>query len=119
MTDSLVFTVHAQPIPAPRARITRRGNFYSKQYDTWRALVQVAAIAEAGRPLWDGPVSLEVHAYGAHGLSDWDNIGKGVSDALQGIIYANDRQVRAGFVRLYDCSRKQRRAEITVSRLMD
>lgn len=108
------FTVHAQPVPASRARITRKGNYYGEQYETWRSLVQVAAL-QHGRPMLEGPVMLFIDTYGARKGADWDNLGKGISDSLEGIMYANDKQVRYARVQLYDCVAKDRRAEITVS----
>ena len=112
------FTVHAQPIPAPRARITRKGNYYGARYETWRSLVQVAALRH-GRRMIEGPVRLFIDIYGARKNADWDNLGKGVSDALEGIFYDNDKQVRYARVSLYDCPAKERRAEITVSTFHD
>ncbi len=108
------FTVYAQPVPAPRVRITRMGNYYGERYEAWRSIVQVAALGH-GRPMLAGPVRLFIDIYGARKNADWDNLGKGISDALEGIMYANDRQVRYARVELHDCSAKQRRAEITVS----
>lgn len=116
--SELSFTVQGQAVPAPRARITRKGNYYPGRYEAWRSLVQVAAL-QHGRPLWEGPVALDIVAYGAHGLADWDNLGKGVSDAIQGILIINDRQVRDGRVRLRDCPAKERRVEITVTAYRD
>ena len=108
------FTVHAQAVPAPRARITRKGNYYGERYETWRSLVQVAAL-QHGRPMLEGPVMLFIDIHGARRNADWDNLGKGISDALEGIFYKNDRQVRYARVALHDCPAKERRAEITVS----
>lgn len=108
------FTVYAQPIPAPRPRVTRKGVYYGERYEAWRSIVQVAAL-QHGRPMLEGPVRLFIDIYGARKNADWDNLGKGISDSLEGIMYKNDRQVRYARVELHDCSPKQRRAEITVS----
>lgn len=52
-------------------------------------------------PRWGSAwVELEAHVffatYASHG--DWDNLGKILSDALEGILYDNDRQVVSGKV---------------------
>lgn len=52
-------------------------------------------------PFWgDAWICLELHVYlpdfASHG--DWDNYGKVVSDALEGILFKNDRQVLDGRV---------------------
>ena len=117
MTE-LSFTVHGQAVPAPRARITRKGNYYGERYETWRALVQVAALRH-GRPMLEGPVMLFIAIYGARKNADWDNLGKGISDSLEGIFYSNDKQVRYARVELHNCPAKERRAEITVSPYRD
>ena len=112
------FTVWAQPVPAPRARITRKGNYYPERYETWRnELRTVARQAYLGKPPLEGPVMLFIDIYGARKNADWDNLGKGISDSLEGIFYDNDRQIRYARVQMHDCSVKKRRAEITVSRL--
>lgn len=116
----LSFVVYGQAVPAPRARITRKGNYYGKRYQIWRTLVQVAALSDhRHRPLWEGPVVLNACIYGARKNADWDNLGKGISDALEGIVYVNDKQVRDAHVWLKDCPAKERRAEIVVSPLQD
>ncbi len=108
------FTVYAQPVPASRPRVTRKGVYYGERYEAWRSIVQVAALRH-GRPMLTGPVRLFIDIYGARKNADWDNLGKGISDALESIMYANDKQVRYARVELHDCPTKQRRAEITVS----
>jgi len=114
------FTVFAQPIPAPRPRVTRHGVYYNKRYVTWLALVETAARqAYLGKPPLEGPVRLFIDIYGAHASADFDNLAKGVADGIKGVMYANDRQVRYARVELHDCSPKQRRAEITVSPFRD
>ncbi|KKN02110.1 hypothetical protein LCGC14_1121130 [marine sediment metagenome] len=113
MTE-LSFTVWGQPIPASRVRITRRGNYYGDRYETWRALVQVAALRH-GRPMLEGPVRLFIDIYGARKNADFDNLAKGIADSLEGIFYDNDRQIRYARIELHDCPAKERRAEITVS----
>ena len=114
------FTVWAQPVPAPRARITRKGNYYPPRYEMWRNMVRtVARQVYLGKPPLEGPVMLFIDIYGARKNADWDNLGKGISDALEGIMYANDKQIRYARVQMHDCPVKKRRAEITVSAFHD
>ena len=50
----------------------------------------------------DFDFALEVDAYLPDGRTkDWDNIGKLISDALNGIAYKDDKQVKDGHVRLF------------------
>lgn len=81
-----------------------------------------------------GPVVLEVHGYwntlGAPRkreprpmypkatIPDWDNLGKGVSDALKGVCFKDDGQVFAAVVQTWHCGQGDKpRVEIKVTSL--
>ena len=67
------------------------------------------------RPMLEGSVGIDIQFYypGAAdqaevyehrvGTPDWDNLGKPVSDALQGIAFKDDRQVVDAHVARYRC----------------
>jgi Holliday junction resolvase RusA-like endonuclease len=46
------------------------------------------------------PLAIALVFSGAHGNCDWDNLAKAVCDALQGIVYKNDHQIKAATVLL-------------------
>jgi len=111
------FTVPRLPVPCPRPRVPRIGKpYYSDRYNDWRG--EVILWANRARPrgfsLLTCDLQLTVTVYGASRRGDWDNIGKGVSDALQGVLYADDKQVRDGHVILVDGPKRERRTEIVV-----
>ena len=59
-----------------------------------------------GREPFKGAVCLSVDCYrecspATLQFGDWDNHGKTISDALNGICYDDDRQVVAGRIRLF------------------
>ncbi len=57
-----------------------------------------------------------IHCYGTASLrGDWDNYGKFVSDALAGIYYVNDKQIRYATVGLFRSSNP--RTEVSISPL--
>ena len=73
-------------------------------------------------PLIEGPVWMVVMAYKTRPKSmmgkkwadepiicpskpDWDNIGKLVSDALNGIVWRDDRQIVSGWVQKFYCEK--------------
>lgn len=58
-----------------------------------------------------------VICYGADKRADWDNLGKLVSDALNGIIWVDDRQVIDARVMKLPCPKGQERTEVTVESL--
>lgn len=85
---------------------TGRG-YMPEAQKTWRTAVAWAYLAAAARQpciptdgAHSGRIGLAIEAWGTSG--DWDNIGKEISDALQGLAYRNDGQVVNGRVRFPD-----------------
>jgi Holliday junction resolvase RusA-like endonuclease len=123
---SLTITIPGEPFAQPRARAARRGRFV-RLYDppdavAWKGTAQVHianAMREAGMvaPAFpDGGVILEILAVFSCPKSDhrkrdprprrpklgvrddWDNIGKAVSDAANGLLWVDDGHVVRGSV---------------------
>lgn len=91
-------------VPVPRGR-GGRGRVSLVKTKEAKAYARVCAlIARAQRcPRFEGEVRAELVVYLRDRRSDGDNRIKAVLDALQGIAYANDRQVTAGSWRVeYD-----------------
>ncbi len=104
--------------PAPFARTRGAGakRWNPERYRTWKeAAGTVAQGIRRGRPKLDGPVGIELVITPA-GLvfevwdtavpktrgtlrGDLDNYAKAIIDALQGVLYENDRQVETITVR--------------------
>lgn len=125
----IVFEIWGQPVPQPRPRVSTwggRGRAYtpaSHAIHPFREAIRLSAIKaawRAGHSPTDQPVVLEVVAVFARPPShlakdgsprasapafpprcDWDNLGKGVSDAItkSGAIWKDDDQVVDGRVR--------------------
>ena len=65
----------------------------STEAKNFRAGVKLLANIAGLRP-FDGPVAVYVHFYADNALMDLDNYdGKALLDALQGVMYHNDRQI--------------------------
>lgn len=135
------FTVPGQPVPQPRVRVSTRGGF-ARAYvpgkhpiHAYRQAVQLAAPKTLGHPS-TAAYQLEVEAVFARPKShlsragvkpsaprfppkcDWDNLGKGVCDALTGILWPDDDQVVDGRVRKrYAEPGEQAHTTVTVRRL--
>ena len=98
----LAFTVPGTPVPKGRPRIGKAGHTYTPrettEHEGLTALMFRSAAAKRRLPfpLARGiNVRLELTAYLPDDRTrDWDNIGKLVSDALNKIAYADDKQVR-------------------------
>jgi crossover junction endodeoxyribonuclease RusA len=79
--------VHGIPISAQTK--------HRAQLQTWREQVRSACreLWPVERAILTGPVRLSVTYYGEHKGPDLDNLVKPIQDALQQVVYGNDRQV--------------------------
>lgn len=110
----LSFTIPTKPIPKerPRFTLTKRGfRVFTPQrtiqFEKLVAQYALKARADAGLSLITAPLSLSITIKPDHitisvspspepswkPRADIDNIAKAISDALQGVIYQNDRQI--------------------------
>lgn len=94
------FVVEGQPVPKARPRVTKHGTYTPRRTREWQQLVGWQYKMEKG-PMLKGDVALDVtlHRRGRR-RADWDNLGKAVADALNGIAYNDDRQVVDAHVRV-------------------
>lgn len=114
------FTVPGEPVGKERPRFTKRGQVYTpaktRSYETVVKLC--ARSAMKGKKMLTGAISLSVTAFfsipknfskaiSEKALSgelryrkkpDWDNVGKIVSDALNGVVYSDDATVSRAVV---------------------
>lgn len=98
-TRQFAAVIPGRPIPAARARVTRKGAYTPEPYASWlsAAIVEIrdAAVRQFGSvPRWTGPCSVTVLFYGARANCDIDNLIKAVLDASQKAeVFVNDKQV--------------------------
>jgi crossover junction endodeoxyribonuclease RusA len=91
------FTVDGRPVPCPRPRVTRDGKhtYNPARYETWRTECGLIASVEMdGTPVTcDVALLIRVRVPDKrHG--DLDNYVKAVGDALEGVVFENDKQVK-------------------------
>jgi Holliday junction resolvase RusA-like endonuclease len=113
-------TIPGVPVAKQRARVTRRGFAFTPSktvhYETY--IQELFAVQYPAFEPLTGPVVLRVWAYFAipKGTSrkvrqlmengfirrdkwpDWDNLGKAVSDALNGLAYGDDGQITSAAI---------------------
>jgi Holliday junction resolvase RusA-like endonuclease len=120
----LMFGVEGIPVPKGRPRFARKGNFVSTYTDKktldWEKIVKQAACKAMGssEPL-ESPVSVFMYFRlpipqswskkrqdrALNGLEhpvkkpDWDNLGKAVSDAMNGVVFQDDAQVISAHIK--------------------
>jgi Holliday junction resolvase RusA-like endonuclease len=112
------FVIAGDPVPWARAGSNGKQRFTRDRMAQQQQLVAGAARLAGATPV-RGPVRLLVVAYRrTRRRLDWDNLGKLVSDALQGVAYFDDDQVDdARVVKALDAKRP--RTEITIEPLAD
>jgi len=112
------FVVPGEPVGKGRPKFARRGNFVTaytpEKTASYENLVKLHAhAAMVGRPLFDGPVAVEMHLFVTPPASwskkkqlsaisgdlwptskpDIDNVAKGIFDACNNIVWGDDKQV--------------------------
>lgn len=95
------FVVQGAPVPKGRPRVnTKTGQaFTPKRTKDFEALVQQHAALSNLPPPLKGPVTVHLLfvtkiAENGNSRADIDNMAKAIMDAINGICYADDRQVR-------------------------
>lgn len=112
--DQVQLVVYGRPVPKQRPRVTRSGAYTPKRTRDYEKLIRAAWIdKQLKRWVKDGVYRLRVFAmYEAPrswpkrkqemaiggrlpmvNVPDWDNVGKIVSDALNGLAWEDDKQV--------------------------
>jgi crossover junction endodeoxyribonuclease RusA len=118
--EKMRFTVPGHPVPA--VRMTQRGKFIKKAagrylaYKNQVAWEAKAAKRKAGLKMFTGAVEVIATAYIYGNKSgDADNLAKAFLDAMNGIVWIDDRQVTDLTIRKRKVSSKdEERAEIEV-----
>lgn len=110
----LSFTVNGPPVPKARARVVHGPDgteaftpTKTREYEKHVARVAAAHLLGKAWPL-DRAYSVSMTVYRAAARGDWDNYAKAICDALNGIVYADDRQVRRAEVLIVDRDPKPR-----------
>jgi crossover junction endodeoxyribonuclease RusA len=93
MSDRVRLTVPGAPVPLQRSRTSSGRHYLPARSRAYRELVQGEWLA-AGRPsLGDAPFAASARFIGARANSDLDNLVKALLDALNGLAFADDRQL--------------------------
>lgn len=87
------FFVSGYPVPKQSFIYTKFGGYRNPHVTEWQSLVKAAAM-QAGVPVLDGKVKVEVTFYlKDNHRRDLDNLSKGVLDSLNGVAWEDDNQV--------------------------
>lgn len=105
----LTFWVEGVPVPKGRPRtVVKAGRTMTYTPATtreWEDLVRLQAQAACSAGGWKplpGKYTLDLQVYRKARRGDWDNFGKAISDALNGLVFPDDASVVDGRVRVFD-----------------
>ena len=104
------FTFNISPIPASRPRVTRWGTYYSKTYTNYKTemayllrdmdvspfkgLLEVEVLFFVAMPKsWSKKKKVTKHEAYCDNNADIDNYIKATFDALNGVLYEDDKQI--------------------------
>lgn len=105
LTVSIIAPI--EPVPFKRANTHGKRRFNDPRYTDFKTqLGYFAKAAMQGRAPLQGAIKITVHVYKkivptALTYGDWDNHGKAISDALQGICFIDDKQIVEGHIYLH------------------
>lgn len=137
MERTVKFTIYGKPFAKQRPRVMKTGfAFTPKETVNYETLIKHTYSSEFGTTYLEGPLKMKVIAYFEIPKStpkkniplmvdgsirhtkkpDWDNLGKIVSDALNGVAYHDDSYiVDANVTKFYSV---QPRVEIEISEMI-
>lgn len=93
------FVVEVEPLPQPRPRFSRGRCFQPKVITEYKAqIAQAAQSAMKDKEPMTGAISMSIKLYRKYKstsrrFGDFDNHGKAVCDALNGVVYLDDSQI--------------------------
>lgn len=105
--STIKFTVATEPVPFKRAMSNGKRRFNDPRYSDFKNVIGLhARVAMQGRAPLSGRIKITVKVFTKYApeslrAGDWDNHGKAISDALNGICFADDRQIVDGRVLLF------------------
>lgn len=116
------FVVPGKPVPKGRPRVMRGGwTFTPKKtliHEKLICLCGISARKASKLSILGGDIHLHVIFYGANPLADIDNLLKTVLDALNGILFNDDRQIVEVHMQKRSCPKGQECTEIGVDELV-
>lgn len=109
--------IHSRPKPKQRPRVARGHAYTPKETVQYERLVVAEARSQGISLIEEGPVGIEAQFYVFGGAGDEDNLIKIVMDALNGVAWKDDRQIKHHAAWTYSCPKAEQRSIIRIGRL--
>lgn len=113
----IAFTIPGSPKVLKRHRISKWGGMYdpSKKDKEPIAMLGLQARLKAKKAILTGPVNLTIKYYGLRVNADLSNALKLIEDALNGVMWIDDKQVC--ILTVFRCEGKPYRTEVSVEEI--
>lgn len=121
--NSILLTIPGQPVSKGRPRFFR-GHAYTpkntRDYEKKVAVLALKALQESGLILpISETVAVAIRLYmGDDRRRDGDNMVKSITDAMNGIIYEDDSQIKQCYWEIFRTSKDQARAEVEIGKFI-
>lgn len=105
--STIKFSVPVVPVPFKRVMTHGKRRYNDLRYTEFKNAVGLhAKVAMHGQAPLTVPIKITVKTFTKYApeslkAGDWDNHGKAISDALNGICFVDDRQIVEGHVYLF------------------
>lgn len=109
------FTIPGKAVPA--VRMTKKSmyvNKYAKRYLQYKQHVAWIAKGKMKSPPVNDDVGVKLTHYIHGNRADIDNLFKSVTDALNKVVYNDDRQVKRMESKIIKCGKEEERTEVEI-----
>lgn len=115
------FVIHGEPKSKERPRVSKTGNVYTPK-TTRDAEKEIVAtyLDKCGDVYFEKTVELRVSFFlGNKRARDGDNMLKLVQDALNGVAYPDDKQIRSVHMTVWNTTKERARTEVSLYEIED
>lgn len=104
MQDIFRLDIPFEPVPAARPKVSRFGTYYPTKYKNFKKDIDPVIRERWAYDAIDFPINVQVLVICQRPKTtklpfpkgDWDNFGKAVTDAMNGIVYTDDWLIQDG-----------------------
>lgn len=118
MKQIIKIEIPIEPLPQPRARVTRKGTYQPAKIVKYKTAIKQAAMEKMkGSEPTEQAVKCIIKVYRKYKVTsrrygDLDNLYKAITDALNGVVYKDDSQIIKCVIEKYQSAEMKIEIEI-------